>query len=51
MTILVTSLSSIQAFAVGTESFNDQNFRETVLIPGQKFTVEYPNRIFVTMMS
>jgi len=51
MTIMVTSLSSVQAFAVGTDSFSDQNFRETVLIPGQKFTIEYPNRLFVTMMS
>ena len=41
----------MKVFAVGTKSFSDSNFRETLLRTGQKFTVEWPNRIFVTLVS
>jgi hypothetical protein len=42
----------VEVFVVGASSYGDQEFRETLLYKeGDEFVVEWPNRIYLTVVS
>ena len=42
----------MRVFVVGAKNYSDKDFRETMLYrEGDSFMVEWPNRIYVTLLS